>query len=199
MKVMRSTFFAAMLASTAALAAVTPANAELISNVPLDQSRFELMSLSDLTAHAQQGNKYAQFYLGKRLQKGLSVKKDPQKAILWYTKAANQGATPAQLNLGRMYSFGKDVAVDEKKARFWLQKAALAGDNRASYILALIDEKQEKLVDAYKWYDLSARDGMLNDTIRSKARNKIGQLALNLSTSDISRARYQADRLLHVK
>jgi TPR repeat protein len=56
-----------------------------------------------------------------------------------------------------------------------------------------LDEKEKKLVDAYKWYDLAARDGMLSDQVRTRAQSKIGQLALNLSSQDIATARIRAD------
>ncbi|MGO2231646.1 MAG: tetratricopeptide repeat protein, partial [Psychrobacter sp.] len=92
-----------------------------------------------------------------------------------------------------MYLRGEGVQPNLQEARKWLEKAAMRGDNRASYTLALLDEKQKNLVDAYKWYDLAARDGMLDEKVRSKARGKIGQLALNLSSSDIASARSQAD------
>lgn len=187
MKLLKAALFTALFA-TAGLA-----QAELIANVPLDTSRFELMDTSELTARANQGNDHAQFYLAKRYQKGNGVPQDARKAIEWYTRAANQNVTPAQLNLGIMYARGEGVAVNEQQARYWLERAAKRGDNRASYTLALIDEKQRKLVDAYKWYDLSARDGMLNEQVRNKARGKIGQLALNLSSSDMATARSQAD------
>lgn len=187
MKLLKAALFTALFA-TAGLA-----QAELIANVPLDTSRFELMDTAELTARANQGNDHAQFYLAKRYQKGSGVPQDARKAIEWYTRAANQNVTPAQLNLGIMYARGEGVAVNEQQARYWLERAAKRGDNRASYTLALIDEKQRKLVDAYKWYDLSARDGMLNEQVRNKARGKIGQLALNLSSSDMAAARSQAD------
>lgn len=178
---------------TAALLTASLAQAELVSNVPLDVSRFELMNISDLSYYASQGNDHAQFYLAKRFQKGIGVEKNTKKAIEWYTRAANHNVTPAQLNLGIMYLRGDDVRPDVEKARYWLEKAAKRGDNRASYTLALLDEKEQKLVDAYKWYDLAARDGMLDENVRSKARGKIGQLALNLSSGDIANARSQAD------
>lgn len=187
MKILKATLFTVML-STAGLA-----QADLVANVPLDTSRFEIMNLNELTNRANQGNDHAQFYLAKRYQKGEGVAKNSLKAIEWYTRAAKQNVTPAQLNLGIMYARGEGVAVNEQQARYWLERAAKRGDNRASYTLALIDEKQRKLVDAYKWYDLAARDGMLNDEVRTKARGKIGQLALNLSSSDVATARNQAD------
>ena len=187
MKLLKATLFTALFA-TAGLA-----QADLIANVPLDVSRFEVMDINELTGRANQGNDHAQFYLAKRYQKGEGVAKNSLKAIEWYTRAAKQNVTPAQLNLGIMYARGEGVAVNEQQARYWLERAAKRGDNRASYTLALIDEKQRKLVDAYKWYELAARDGMLNDEVRTKARGKIGQLALNLSSSDVATARSQAD------
>ncbi|WP_019672221.1 tetratricopeptide repeat protein [Psychrobacter lutiphocae] len=193
MKLLQATLFTAFFC-TAGIA-----QADLIANIPLDSSRYEQMSISDLTARANQGNDHAQFYLAKRYQKGIGVTKNSLKAIEWYTRAANQNVTPAQLNLGIMYARGEGVAVNEQQARYWLERAAKRGDNRASYTLALIDEKQRKLVDAYKWYELSARDGMLNEQVRDKARGKIGQLALNLSSSDVANARHQADSWFQTK
>ena len=198
MKLIKAALFTAMLSC----GAISAANADLISNVPLDTSRFELMNIQTLTnmalkesanASEQRANDQAKFYLALRYQKGIGVAQNPQKAIEWYTRAANRNVTPAQLNLGIMYARGEGVAVNEQQARYWLEKAAKRGDNRASYTLALIDEKQQKLVDAYKWYELSARDGMLDEKVRNKARGKIGQLALNLSSSDVADARTRAD------
>ena len=187
MKLLKAALFTALF-SCAGLA-----NAELIANIPLDTSRFELMPVSELSARAAQGNDHAQFYLAKRLQKGQDVAQNTQKAVEWYTRAAEQGVAPAQLNLAIMYLRGEGVQPNVQQARKWLEKAAMRGDNRASYTLALLDEKQKNLVDAYKWYDLAARDGMLDEKVRSKARGKIGQLALNLSSSDIASARSKAD------
>ncbi len=178
---------------TAVISFASIANAELVSNVPLDTSRFELMSVADLSTRAAQGNNHAQFYLAKRLQKGEGIAQNTQQALQWYTRAAEQGVAPAQLNLAIMYLRGEGVQPNLQQAKLWLEKAAMRGDNRASYTLALLDEKQKNLVDAYKWYDLAARDGMLDEKVRDKARGKIGQLALNLSTSDIANARSKAD------
>lgn len=151
------------------------------------------MSIDALTNQAANGDQHAQFFLAHRLQKGEGVDKDVGRAAYWYTRAAEQGVAPAQLNLGIMYLRGEGVQRSEKKGRQWLEKAANLGDNRASYALAMIDEKQQRLVDAYKWYDLSSRDGMLDQRIKSKAQAKIGQLALNLSSDDIQKAKTSAN------
>lgn len=128
------------LLSTVLLGA-SVAHADLVSNVPLNMSRFEVMDINSLTQQASQGNQHAQFFLAKRLQKGEGVAKNAQQAVYWYTRAAEQNIAPAQLNLGIMYLRGEGVKPSLEQGRAWLEKAAHLGDNRASYALAMIDEK----------------------------------------------------------
>ena len=156
-------------------------------------TRFESMDITGLTNQAASGNHHAQFFLAKRLQKGEGVAKNPAQAVYWYTRAAEKNIAPAQLNLGIMYLRGEGVKADMATGRAWLERAANLGDNRASYALAKIDEQQQRFVDAYKWYDLSTRDGMLDDNVRNRAKAKISQLALNLSSSEIESAKRSAN------
>lgn len=156
-------------------------------------TRFESMDITGLTNQAASGNHHAQFFLAKRLQKGEGVAKNPAQAAYWYTRAAEKNIAPAQLNLGIMYLRGEGVKADMATARAWLERAANLGDNRASFALAMIDEQQQRLVDAYKWYDLSTRDGMLDDNVRNRAKAKVSQLALNLSSSEIESAKRSAN------
>lgn len=156
-------------------------------------TRFESMDITSLTNQAASGNHHAQFFLAKRLQKGEGVAKNPAQAAYWYTRAAEKNIAPAQLNLGIMYLRGEGVKADMATARAWLERAANLGDNRASFALAMIDEQQQRLVDAYKWYDLSTRDGMLDDNVRNRAKAKVSQLALNLSSSEIESAKRSAN------
>lgn len=181
------------VALTGFLAVSGIASADLTSNVPLNTSRFDTLSPSELINQAKAGNQQAQFFLAKRYQKGQGIAQNYQQAINWYTTAAKQNIAPAQLNLAMMYIRGEGVQPNAQQARYWLEKAAKLGDNRASYTLAMLDEKERKLVDAYKWYDLAARDGMLSNEVRTRAQSKIGQLALNMSSQDIANARSRAD------
>ena len=192
MKLVKAALLTAVM-GVSGLGVSTAANAELISNIALDTSRYDIMPPAQLINQAKSGDQQAQFFLAKRYQKGLGMQHDYQQAINWYTTAAKQDIAPAQLNLAMMYIRGEGVQPNAQQARYWLEKAAKLGDNRASYTLAMLDEKEKKLVDAYKWYDLAARDGMLSDQVRTKARSKIGQLALNLSSQDIATARNNAD------
>lgn len=183
-----------LLLSLFCVAALTAtAQADLTANIPLDVSRFEQMDAKTLNAHAASGNRHAQFFLAKRLQKGENIEKNADKAAYWYERAAKQGVAPAQLNLGIMYLRGEGVKHDIAKAKVWLEQAAQLGDNRATYALAVLDEREKRFVDAYKWYDLSAREAMLDDKVKSRAKDKIGQLALNLSSSEIESAKKSAN------
>ncbi|MFA9485778.1 MULTISPECIES: tetratricopeptide repeat protein [unclassified Moraxella] len=181
MKILKIVLFSATL-STA-----------VVSHAQSSGVQFENIDISNLTDQAAQGNHHAQFFLAKRLQKGEGTPKDASRAAYWYTRAAEQNIPPAQLNLGLMYLRGEGVGADMDEARKWLEKAAHLGDNRASYALAILDEREKRLVDAYKWYDLSTRDGMLDQNIKNKAQTKIGQLALNLSSEDIENAKNNAN------
>lgn len=171
------------------------AHAELISNVP-EGSIYASMPLAELQAAATQGNVNAQFYLANRFKAGKGTDQDMRQAFNWYMKAAQQGAAPAQLNVGQMYAQGRGVNRDMIQAKTWLQKAAKQGDNRASYNLALLEEREMNLSDAYKWYDVSSREGMLDSQVKDRAQDKIRKLAANLSPQDQQSARQRADRWL---
>jgi hypothetical protein len=175
------------------LTASIPAFADLKSLTPEPES-FATMSVANLLAAAQSGNVRAQFFLASHYKYGQGVQKDLTQAFNWYMKAAQQGAAPAQLNVGQMYAEGRGVTEDMNQAKLWFGKAAKQGDNRASYNLALIEERSQNLAKAYQWYDLSARDGMLDQRIKDKAQGKIRTLAANLSPQDIQDAKNRADR-----
>lgn len=184
---------------TSILSAVFGFSISIAAQAKTDQEHYDHINVQTLINQAVNGNQHAQFFLAKRLQKGQGVDKDAKTAIYWYTQAAEQNIAPAQLNLGIMYLRGEGVPVDVATGRAWLEKAANLGDNRASYALAMIDEKQQRLVDAYKWYDLSSRDGMLDDNVKQRARAKVGELALNLSASEIESAKRSANSWFNFK
>ncbi len=175
------------------LTASIPALADSNTTAP-ESSSVATMTLPELQAAAQAGNVRAQFYLANRYKLGQGVQQDYEQAFNWFQKAALQGAAPAQLNLGQMYAEGKGVDANMDQAKLWLGKAAKQGDNRASYNLALLEERSKNLANAYQWYDLSARDGMLDQRIKDKAQGKIRTLAANLSPQDIQDAKNRADR-----
>ncbi|MEC7120449.1 MAG: tetratricopeptide repeat protein [Pseudomonadota bacterium] len=176
----------AFVLSTACLVSQVHANSPITSP-------YATMPLPTLQAAAQAGNAHAQFFLANRYKTGQGVPQDMNQAFAWYLKAAEQGAAPAQLNIGQMYAQGRGVNRDLNQAKNWLQRAAKQGDNRASYNLALLEEREQNLSDAYKWYNVSTREGMLDPQVKNLAQNKIRQLAVNLSSQDQHDATRRAD------
>ena len=73
---------------------------------------------------ADQGNVYAQSWLGVMYRDGQGVPQDYAQAVSWYRKAADQGYALAQFNLGIMYSNGQGVPQDYIQAHMWWNLAA---------------------------------------------------------------------------
>lgn len=184
--------------------AATHVNAELIdksnnqsavsTSTASANNSYISMPVPTLQATAKSGDKAAQFFLATRYKLGQGIESDLSQAFNWFKKAAEQGVSAAQLNVGQMYAEGRGVKQNLDQAKVWLQKAAKQGDNRASYNLALLEERNQNLSSAYQWYDLAARDGMLDKNVTKQAQGKIVKLAANLSQQDIQAARERADR-----
>ena len=168
---------------------VSPSNS--ISN---QAARYSVMDIQSLSQAAKAGQAGAQFYLGTKYEYGKDVKQDIKQAFAWYKAAADQGLASAQLNVGRMLIDGKGTSKNEALGRQYLEKAASRGDNRASFNLALLDEKKRNFVGAYQWYELSTRDGMLDNKVISLSEGKKTALAANLTQEQIRQARDRADQ-----
>jgi TPR repeat protein len=69
---------------------------------------------------AEQGDSYAQRFLGASYYLGLGVTQDYAEAAKWYKKAAEQEDRVAQNILGAMYEKGKGVPQDFVEAYKWL-------------------------------------------------------------------------------
>ena len=65
---------------------------------------------------AEQGDKEAQYQVGRCYEKGEGVPVDKEKAVEWYKKAAEQGHAEAQFYLGGCYWDGDGVPVNKRKA-----------------------------------------------------------------------------------
>ncbi|MCH4247542.1 tetratricopeptide repeat protein [Acinetobacter populi] len=173
------------------------AHAELINQQPSSSTtvaQYATMPIDQLAKAAQSGQGSAQFFLGNRYKNGQGVKQDQSQAFAWFKKAADQGIPSAQLNVGQMYASGVGVKQDLNAAKTYLMKAAKLGDNRASYNLAVLEERAKNYVNAYQWYELSTRDGMLDFRVKDMSEKKIVQLAANLNTNEMRLARERSDR-----
>ncbi|KAG0229820.1 hypothetical protein BGW42_001346 [Actinomortierella wolfii] len=77
----------------------------------------------------------AQYHLATMYQTGLGTKRNVERAVFWYEKAANNGALLAQLRLAGMYYDGRGVEQNHKKAVYWYGKAAVQGVADAQFRL----------------------------------------------------------------
>jgi hypothetical protein len=84
------------------------------------------------------GHRIAQYNLGVMLTKGQGCEKDPEKALIWFERAAKLGMPEAQLAMGDAYRLGKDVPGDLEAARLWYESAAAQGNQVAVNRLASI-------------------------------------------------------------
>lgn len=66
-------------------------------------------------------------YFGGVYEHGISVKKDYEKAVYWYTKAAEAGNVNAQLSLSDIYFEGRGLKKNLEKAEYWTLKAQELG------------------------------------------------------------------------
>ncbi|MBQ3657133.1 MAG: sel1 repeat family protein [Bacteroidales bacterium] len=99
---------------------------------------------------AEQGNKKAQYYLGRCYAKGRGVAEDDKAAFEWYQKSANQDYAKAQYRLGKCYMKGKVVAKDEKKAAELFKKAVNNPKGGDEILSDLKKEASEGDTDAAK-------------------------------------------------
>lgn len=80
---------------------------------------------------AQKGDPDAQFNVGHAYEQGVGVRRDMNKALHWYRKAADQNHDFAQYSIGLFYEQGLGVAQDTGQAKIWYQLAAKNGNELA--------------------------------------------------------------------
>ena len=169
------------------------------SSVASQAAQYSPMDINGLIKAAKAGQAGAQFYLATKYQQGKDVQQDSRQAFAWYKAAADQGLSAAQLNVGRMLADGIGTKKDEVLARQYFEKAASRGDNRASFNLAMMEEQKKNYMGAYQWYELSTRDGMLDNKVISLSEGKKTALAANLTQEQIRQARDRADQWIQAQ
>ena len=115
---------------------------------------------------AQQGNKKAQYYLGRCYDKGRGATEDNVKAFEWYQKSASQDYHKAQYELGRCYKKGKGTEKNLVKAAEYFQKAATQGNAEAQYELGKcylkgkgVSLNEEKAAELFRQAVSNPKDG----------------------------------------
>lgn len=81
---------------------------------------------------AEQGDPYAQLYLGYMYDTGKGTAEDDHQAFVWYKKAADFGLPAGQHSLGIMYEEGKVVPQNHLAAYAYFYMAAVQSHEGAS-------------------------------------------------------------------
>tara|TARA_B110000879_G_C11128263_1_gene494859 strand:- start:1300 stop:1647 length:348 start_codon:yes stop_codon:yes gene_type:complete len=90
---------------------------------------------------------------------GLGIKKDKEKGLIWFKRAADLGSLNAKLNLADIYLFEKSY----KKAFYWFERATkqnsvYAQENLAKMYLAGLGTSKDKS-KAIFWYKQARKQG----------------------------------------
>lgn len=111
------------------------------------------------TRAANLGYKHSQTRLGSAFEYGLmGCPIDPQKSIMWYSKAAAQGEHLAEFALSGWYLTGAPplLEANDQEAYLWARKAAASGLAKAEYAMGYYTETgigiAPNVEEAKKWY-----------------------------------------------
>ena len=149
-------------------------------------------SLAECQPLADEGDRTAQFCVGRLYANGFGVAMDDALALKYYGLAAEQGHSEAQFNLGVMHSNGWGVPMNEDEGANWFRLAAEQGFVQAQTALASICDSYAKneLAEAYMWYSIAEGLGDIN------AGFKRDELESRLSEEELLNAKQQASTWL---
>ncbi len=107
------------------------------------------------------GNMDSKYALGQMYLSGNTcIKKDPDKAFFWISRAAREGHKIAQFYLGYCYQNGKNVEQNLEAAFTWYLKSAKQGYPEAQYAVgeAYVFGRgvRENKAKAFSWYEKAA-------------------------------------------
>lgn len=120
--------------------------------------------INTLIRQAESGNADAQFRLVKSYGQGIGVRKDPNKAKYWFSKAAENGHAEAQYWTGYNYFYGQGGVRNLNKALQWYERSASQGYGPAQFMAGYVHQMghllggniRPDLAKAVHWYQLAA-------------------------------------------
>lgn len=134
---------------------------------PIDVSRLTPAEDEDVQAlamAASQGDREAQYRIGRRFLTDKSIRSNAAAAGRWLGRAAEQGHVEAQYLLGSLFERGIGVGKDDGKALDWYRRAAEAGHVTAMHNLGVLFTGQNGLAadyaQAFKWFTKAAGHGV---------------------------------------
>ena len=141
------------------LAAQLYGDGSVPSDGPLNFMR-EVMRL------AEQGDHFAQFFVGLALWSGQDLEQNRAAALRWIEEAASQGDKDAQYFLGVCFDTGNGVERDRANAIRWFSQAAEQGHAAAQFVLATAcmrgDGVEKDKAESARWMRLAAEQGDVN-------------------------------------
>ena len=157
----------------------------------LHEPKDKLLVFKDYKLKAEDGDKYAQWILGRYYFSGLDVTKDLATSSYWFRKSAEQGYHEAFYDLGIHYRNGIGVESNSIIAAYWLTKGACSNDmyTAGQSQIALGDLylhggpglPQHDFLEAYAWYAIASRSA--EPSIKNKAEEKLKDLSSFWSSS----------------
>jgi TPR repeat protein len=93
---------------------------------------------------AMQGDRRAQYNLGKMYRDGVGFEKNIKTSVTWFRSAAGRGHVRAQSKLGRRYAAGVGVAQNDVMALKWSLLAAQHGDKAAKDTVKILKARMSK-------------------------------------------------------
>ena len=124
--------------------------------------------MKELTALAEQGDKYGQFFLAEEYRTGVHKRFiNLKKAFPLYLASAEQGLYRAQVMLAFCYEYGLGTEVELDKARTMFKQAGQSekGHGKPEEHLAMLEVNEENYAEALRWFKEAQRKG--NRTVKS--------------------------------
>jgi TPR repeat protein len=109
---------------------------------------------------AAAGDAEAQFIMGEFRESAMDR---PDKAAIWFQRAADQGHAKAQRNYADMLMTGRGVQRDLRQASIYYEKAAKSGVAEAQFVMGELSRVgniiPQNLAEARRWYELAVQNG----------------------------------------
>ncbi len=105
---------------------------------------------------AELGDVPQQRELGRLLQAGFGIERDPAAAARWFAQAAAQGDATAQYEIGQCYWRGSGVDEDDGTALVWMRKAGQQGHLEAQFWVGQMLDGERDYAEALEWYRRAA-------------------------------------------
>jgi TPR repeat protein len=121
---------------------------------------------SQHAAIADEGDSYAQSWLGHAYEEGLGVRPSLVESCRWHLAAASKGEIYSQNWLGWAFYYGKGVRRSPKQSLRWNRKTALRGDALGQFNVGIAYSKgsgvERNLRLAAKWWRKAAVQGYVD-------------------------------------